>query len=77
MSENIKIAEAVRRLTKYFSSGDIVFDNYRREWRMVFVKRHDGEVPDWIRAVENGEYRPSAIKAALDDLFISILEGDV
>lgn len=77
MIETIEIREAVRRLADFFARGDIVFTNHRREWRMMVTMRHDGDVPDWIMAAENGGHTRSAVRVALEDMIVSVMEGDI
>ena len=74
--DTLTVPEAVERLVEFFSELDIYVALYLEgSSRMTMIKTYKFNTPDYISAIGNGT-TPAAVKVGLEDLFVTILEGD-
>ena len=74
--DTLTVPEAVERLVAYFEKATIFADSGNREWLLHFNLWGNVPAPSYIDAMKNGSYKPAAVKVGLEDLFVTILEGD-
>ena len=76
--DTITVPEAVERLVAVFEKWYINATESKDEgwWDVLLSANMDGVTPSWAAAMINGENSDAAVKFGLEDLFITILEGD-